>query len=402
QQHETWAKKNIFAYAALPNTLTFTGQATPDKSLQTAFQESIRINPLMNFPLFLHLEENQKNEIYSPITQNDVILPLLIHEPSLRFLHLPLKKINPSDKVSPLQIIATAADEPDYGMDINLWEDNNTWFGMLYRLGKQPYGNSTVIFSSQIPFHMGFFYEATSIYLVAPFLKQTYVEYRIHLYLTLAEFAFKTGHPYWGYRFLGWSLHYLQDLGQPYHSTLFPNYSANIVIFAHLLYYLHCPLQQHLIQLITNRHFALENYTSFSLLRSGDNPFVAALNDESNDYIVIPYSDEYPRHFVAGHSHALASTVDSAIKNTFAEKYVRDPHYLFYTTEPDINLVAVSQQINTQKLDSILIILLQDVGRNSRNLVRYAISHSCDTGLLATDSTCNKRKDPEAPLDSSR
>jgi asparagine synthase (glutamine-hydrolysing) len=40
------------------------------------------------------------------------------------------------------------------------------------------------------------------------------------------SFAFKTGHPYWGYRFLGWGLHYVGDLSQPFHSRVLPNYST--------------------------------------------------------------------------------------------------------------------------------------------------------------------------------
>jgi hypothetical protein len=47
--------------------------------------------------------------------------------------------------------------------------------------------------------------------------------YRADLYAHLAKGAFATGHPYWGYRFLAWSLHYVQDVTQPWHTVFVPD-----------------------------------------------------------------------------------------------------------------------------------------------------------------------------------
>jgi len=49
--------------------------------------------------------------------------------------------------------------------------------------------------------------------------------YRAGLYAQLAVGALSTGHPYWGFRFLAWSLHYIQDLSQPWHTILLPGLS---------------------------------------------------------------------------------------------------------------------------------------------------------------------------------
>jgi hypothetical protein len=46
--------------------------------------------------------------------------------------------------------------------------------------------------------------------------------YRAALYAKLSEGAFDTGHPYWGYRFLAWSIHYTQDVTQPWHTIFLP------------------------------------------------------------------------------------------------------------------------------------------------------------------------------------
>jgi hypothetical protein len=49
--------------------------------------------------------------------------------------------------------------------------------------------------------------------------------YRAALYSKLSEGAFDTGHPYWGYRFLAWSIHYTQDVTQPWHTIFLPGTS---------------------------------------------------------------------------------------------------------------------------------------------------------------------------------
>jgi hypothetical protein len=49
--------------------------------------------------------------------------------------------------------------------------------------------------------------------------------YRAALYSKLSEGAFNTGHPYWGYRFLAWSIHYTQDVTQPWHTIFLPGTS---------------------------------------------------------------------------------------------------------------------------------------------------------------------------------
>ena len=94
--------------------------------------------------------------------------------------------------------------------------------GARYGFGTQPFGDARFEYSSQAPFHIGYYHESALIYRAAPFLARTYPEMRVQQYLGLARFAFESGHDYWGYRFLGWALHYVQDLTQPYHSKALP------------------------------------------------------------------------------------------------------------------------------------------------------------------------------------
>jgi hypothetical protein len=46
---------------------------------------------------------------------------------------------------------------------------------------------------------------------------------RAHVFAELARLAFLKGHPYWGLRFLGNALHYLEDCAQPYHAAQVPS-----------------------------------------------------------------------------------------------------------------------------------------------------------------------------------
>lgn len=73
------------------------------------------------------------------------------------------------------------------------------------------------------------------IYKAAPFIQRTYPLMRIQQYTSLASLAFRTGHAYWGWRFTGLALHYIQDLAQPYHADLAPGDSTLRLISANVL-----------------------------------------------------------------------------------------------------------------------------------------------------------------------
>jgi hypothetical protein len=304
---------------------------------------------------------------------------------STEFASLPLEGIKPNQKISPLEIISSASDEPDYGMDVNLWENSGTWYGKLYQWGKEPFGDPGVATTSQAPFHMGLYYESPWLYKLDPYLHDCYPEYRIHLYIVLSRYAFKTGHPYWGYRFLGWALHYLQDLTQPYHTTLAPNVSTGKLLWVSALDFIgiHGP-ENIVIQQETNRHFILENYQYHflkSIVKIGNkkDPILQALSDTSSDSHYPPYNNLYPREVVAKESHGRADTSDAAILADFPEKYTENVKSIFYLTDPNINLWVLMKkepEKNIKAIDAKLVGLFRPIGSHSRNLVRYVLAHS--------------------------
>ncbi len=381
--NEKWSIQHINAYAPLPKSFEFDVLKTQNIPLKTAFMESIRINPTLDLPLFIQNLPGFRHHFNNTLSKSAIRLPELINVTSLRVLNPTLEKVNPEDKLSPLEIISSSADEPDYGMDINLWSTDNTWFGKQYGFGKQLWGNPKVFFTGQTQFHMGFFYESSFLYKLSPSLNHFYPEYRIHLYLTLSKFAFQTGHPYWGYRFLGWALHYVQDLTQPYHSTLAPNVKGRKIVGIDLLklIFIKSPAQ-HLIQIESNSHFSLENYEYFKLAAAIEKPnenkdIIQALSNSSIDSSYPQYNDNYPRKIVAQESHAKANLIDETIHLAFPSNYITDPNYMFYQTDPNINMVKITEALHNpalKDLDNELLGILGSIGAHTRNVVRYGLS----------------------------
>ncbi|MDO9165848.1 MAG: hypothetical protein Q7U13_07055, partial [Rhodoferax sp.] len=282
------------------------------------------------------------------------------------------------DRVSPLSVIASAADEPDYGMDINLWADSPSDWGKVYGFGTLPFGNPALYFSTQAPFHMGFYNEDRVIYMAAPFIKKTFPLLRTHQYTSLAALAFRTGHPYWGWRFTGLALHYVQDLTQPYHASLSPGNSSVKLIGINLLAMAGFPrMKDEMIVLLSNRHLALEKYQNQLIYNAAQSRQETAiektLRGGDKDASYPAWSDLYARDVVSRQSYALGAKLTEILVDTLPSGYVSDPSVDFGVKESGIDLVAeLSQQDATKraKLDGAVAELLGNFGAHSRNVVR--------------------------------
>ncbi|MBI4965989.1 MAG: hypothetical protein HY913_22105 [Desulfomonile tiedjei] len=113
------------------------------------------------------------------------------------------------------EVFSTFSDEPDWGMDQDLFLIEK------YGYGPPPFGSTTGL-SSQAPFHMAFLHENPLLRTILPRLSKSFMAERILVFLSLAKLAFRKRIDYWGWRFLAWAAHYLQDLTQPYHARAFP------------------------------------------------------------------------------------------------------------------------------------------------------------------------------------
>lgn len=117
-------------------------------------------------------------------------------------LALPYSLDEQRQPVSARQILSRYASEPDGGMDKGLDASKHQ---------KIMGGTDPAKTSSQGFRHMSF---------VLGKLGQA--PDRAQLFFDLGAKAIQQGHPYWGFRFVAWGLHYLEDLGTPVHTNILP------------------------------------------------------------------------------------------------------------------------------------------------------------------------------------
>ena len=380
QREEAWDRAHVPLYPPRPDALAFRAGGTPAE-LRQRFVAALRINPEMKLNLFIQARpgESASGKATLPWTEVTTLRRANTARESV-FLQL-----HAGESVAPLDVVATATSEPDYGMDIGLWDDNGTAYGKVYGFGKQPFGNPALEFASQAPFHMGFFHEAAIVYKAAGFLRRTYPEYRIHLWQSLAIYALKTGHPYWGWRFAGWALHYIEDLTQPYHTTVLPGVSVPRMLWINTLDILgwHEPKQQ-AITLVSNRHLALENYEYHRLRdayvrHDADDALIRALEDTSTDAGRASFTDDTARKVISRESNALAGATDAVLERSLPPKYVSDPKYVVGETEPGLDLYAVVNQSPSAAraaMTAMVAGLLRNFGAYSRAFVRSLLARS--------------------------
>jgi len=314
-QQEAFARANFKGYPARPDALRWIAEGTGNR--RQDFYQALRINPEIKLASFVQPvpgTDDWKDRTRLPIGQVMVFKDFSQWSDRYRFY-----VVNPGDKLSPLSVVATAADEPDYGHDINLFSDNPGTAGARYNFGSQPFGDSRFEYSSQAPFHMGFYHESPILTTAAPYLAQTYPEQRAYQYFGLARYAFETGHPYWGYRFLGWGLHYTQDLTQPYHAKVMPGSTTLGLLWVSAKDMLGYPqAKDDVVKRVADRHTALENFQLAwlgSLLAEGrtDNVMFQAYSDRARDSGYPVYDAGYLRNTVSAEAYAAADGLDEQI-----------------------------------------------------------------------------------------
>lgn len=369
---EAWSRAHVAAWPPLPAPLSFRA-AGPPGELRDRLLAALRLHPATPLPLFRQLAPGAAIPPGAvPLAPAEVMLVRPGTDAATWIA------IAAGEALSALEVVATAADEPDHGMDLGIWEDNGTPWGARYGLGPQPFGNPALEFSSQAPMHMGFFHEPALAYRAAPQLRRTFPEVRIHLFRSLAAHAFASGHAYWGWRFTGFALHYLQDLTQPYHARALPGLGFVRMAWLQLLDAAGLPgPRASAIALASNRHLVAEGYTRRRLRGAiassrADDPLLAALRDASGDGPE-PLPDADVRNVVARESHAAADALDAAVARAFPARYVADPAFTFDDTREAVDLVAAARAGDPAAEAALVRILtgrLRDLGRWSRALVR--------------------------------
>jgi hypothetical protein len=364
-EHEKWAQENLRDYFPRPEELKFLPGIDHDDIVDRFFY-AIRINPETRAALYLYLAPCQQtgNRPFIPI--ND-ITALEKHTDKINEKYV---LINEGDLVHPLDVVTSANNEPDYGIDIGLFQDNATRYGAIYGFGKQPFGNPNLVYSSQAPFHMSFYHEAGILYRFAPALKHTFLEMRMNQFRDLAIFAFENDQPYWSWRFLGWSMHYATDATMPYHSKPLPGYSVLRLLWINLKATLGFPnALRNAIQLVSNKHTVIEAYQKQELLwvsrnQQTDHPFIIALQENVK---LQEFNDSFIRNVVSKRSVDDARLFDRTIMKYFPHLMVKEPSVEVIDL-PELNNVAEIIQIEDDEVREAVNSVI------SRRFVDYTIT----------------------------
>jgi hypothetical protein len=357
EQEEQWARTHVPNYPARPDVLRFrTAGAASPAELRQRFVAAARINPASKLGLFVEVLPGQTTSGRTTLAWQQVTT--LEHGGSVK--SRTFAPLNEGESVAVLDVVAGASDEPDYGLDIGLWADNGTSQGKVYGFGNQPFGNPTLDFSSQAPFHMGFYHESAIVYAAAGFLKRTYPEYRVHLWRTLAAHALASGHEYWGWRFAGWALHYVQDLTQPYHARVFPGVGVPRLLWINALDKAgwHMP-KNDAVTLLSSRHLAVEDIQRRGVIagtlgQPGGKALLAAFSDTRNDSAHPRMGADDLRQGVSLDAFNQADAVDAALERSLPAHYIADPGFDYGAADNPDDLWAVLGQSTPAAREALL------------------------------------------------
>ncbi len=374
-QQEQWMQNNLWHYAPRPQDLAFKATGSKD-DIRTRFAHAIRVNPNTKWPLYLQLLPGEKR--LSPLIKPSSVSTLKNFD---HLVSVQLVQLKPGDKASPVDIVTTATDEPDHGLDIGLFTDSNTDYGKIYGFGKQPFGNPNLEYGTQAPFHMGFYHESSILYALGGFLKQTYPEYRIQLFKQLSKFAFKQGHDYWGWRFMGWGLHYLGDFSNPYHVMPVPGNSTMKTLWVGLKNIMGFPEgQNNAIQLASNRHTVLEDFQSLVMSEAYEekniqHPTIQALTRQKPARV---YEDSHIVTVISQQAYDKAHDIHEVLEQTMPDQYVNDPAVEYSELNAKASLqetvLKTSGEDGFNKLISIITDLLGGFSENGASYVEGILS----------------------------
>lgn len=242
------------------------GSPQENISTEADFLAALHLNPKVR----LQYARLQAPEEVDPVSPHDFSRE---GPPGGLYLETP-----PGTHLSASQILYTYSDEPDWGMDQDLFGLDN------YRYGPPPLGITNGI-SSQGAFHMAFLHEKTLLVKILPAIAKTFLPERVRVCFALAELAFAKGVDYWGWRFSAWAMHYLQDLTTPYHARAFP--PAVLPTIRELIVGAdERSLPERIRDIVKVHHVLFEGFVHLLLNQAvkkrADHPFLSALTCEGN------------------------------------------------------------------------------------------------------------------------
>lgn len=365
-QQEAFARAHFADYPARPDALRFSAETTTAADRRSAFLQALRVNPQIRLAGFVQQLPGQVDDGRPRLAAEQVLVFRRIGPWS----HWRYLALQPGEAVSAVQVLSSAADEPDYGHDINLFSDNPGEVGAHYNFGAQLFGDVRFEYSSQAPFHIGYYHEPELVLQAAPYLRRTLPHWRIYQYTSLARLALESGHDYWGYRFLGWALHYMQDLTQPYHAKTVPGVAtAELMLIALKAASGYPEDRLATIARVADRHTAIEEYQLERMQQLMDkqaaSPLLQAYTQNPQDSYPA-YSVNYAQQVVAAESYASADAFDELIGQWLARKPSAAPGF------SGGNQLAQAEA--DPLLEKLLVELFKRFGAHTRNVVQTTLA----------------------------
>lgn len=244
--------------------------------------------------------------------------------------------VDPGSQSLAEDVFVTYSDEPDWGMDQDV-------FSIIdYRLGNPPFGPATGP-SSQAPFHMYFAHESRAAYWVVPGLSRNLLLLRTGTCLKLSKLAFEKKMRYWGWRFLAWGAHYLQDATCPFHCCPFPPGKTSMIL---KIFQNPNPDKFYRANrnFIRNRHSLFESAVSYLMnvhvKKRIQSDLLAALqkNISSSSLELEPLLKEASRL-----PNIVAPKINNLMVNLFASPKIDDPDY-YIDDDADLVIAQVIEE----------------------------------------------------------
>ena len=370
---EARASRELPAYAPFPQALAFAPNAQ-GAALRESFLRALRVNPSVPLRLYRQPARGEAPSGRPVLGLSDYSLV------AADLAGGPMESLQAGESVSAIDVLATASDEPDYGLDIGLYTNNSGPLGAAYGFGEQPFGNPALSYGSQAPFHMAFQHEDPVLALAAPFSRKSQAGYRELQYTSLSRYAFAHGHPYWGWRFAGLALHYVQDLAQPYHARMIPGQGTLGTIMLNI--FGSEADRNGALMLLSNRHLVLETY-AYEALKDATGPsratFETALAGTGAGAAPRPapaYRRMWLYDVVAMGGYAAASGLDTVVAHAFPARYVDDPTFDYglareQGSDPWDPYAGVTNAESKAALDGALAQRYRSLGAEIRSYVAY-------------------------------
>jgi len=259
-------------------------------------------------------------------------------------------------------------DEPDLGMDSDLPETQDPagdrkWMGG--ERGPTSKGFRHMYFGGWDWLHP----LATIQYPLRP-LGQA--PHRVTITATTAKAEIRAGKIAEGWRHLAWALHYLQDLGQPFHSTQ--------ILHPKMLPFTTSHFVPETTRIISNYHYAYEAYLSSRLQNTDTSPagmyLQGCLKRPGATPLPENFSAKNAGEFAAQQSRKLSWGLGTAVVQFFGaqvkEPGIDIPHG---KGSPDYAKLIASPQLAKERtqLEGVTCEALTQVGDYSRALVKWAL-----------------------------